>query len=128
VYADRPDVLRVPNAALRFRPPPEMLATLGRGGAAPARVAGRDGSGGGPGAQRGASAAGSSRSVWVLRDGKPSPAQVTVGVSDGTFTEIASGPLQAGDAVVTGVDSSGGSNGARPATPAPPGGPVRRPF
>ncbi|HZJ52636.1 MAG TPA: efflux RND transporter periplasmic adaptor subunit, partial [Myxococcaceae bacterium] len=31
VYADRQDVLRVPNAALRFRPPPEMLAALGRG-------------------------------------------------------------------------------------------------
>ena len=31
VYADRPDVLRVPNAALRFRPPPEMLAALGAG-------------------------------------------------------------------------------------------------
>ena len=35
VYADRPDVLRVPNAALRFRPPPEMLAALGRGSSVP---------------------------------------------------------------------------------------------
>ncbi len=123
VYADHPDVLRVPNAALRFRPPPEMLAALGRG-TGPARVAGRDGSGGGRGG--GASGgAGNGRSLWVMRDGKPVPAQVTVGVSDGTFTEILSGPLQPGDAVVTGVESA-----VRPATstPAPPGGPVRRPF
>ncbi|HSP20502.1 MAG TPA: efflux RND transporter periplasmic adaptor subunit, partial [Myxococcaceae bacterium] len=39
VYADRQEVLRVPNAALRFRPPPEMLAGLGRGIAGPGRVA-----------------------------------------------------------------------------------------
>lgn len=124
VYADRQDVLRVPNAALRFRPPPEMLAALGRGSASPVRVAGRDGGGGG---SRGASspdASAGGRSLWVLRDGKPAPAQVTVGVSDGTFTEVLSGPLQPGDAVLTGVESAG-----RPATPAsPPGGPVRRPF
>ena len=123
VYADHPDALRVPNAALRFRPPPEMLAALGRG-AGPARVAGRDGTGAGRGGSASAGG-GNGRSLWVMRDGKPAPAQVTVGVSDGTFSEILSGPLQPGDAVVTGVESAG-----RPAssTPAPPGGPVRRPF
>ena len=36
----------------------------------------------------------SGRSLWVLRDGKPVPAQVSVGVSDGTFTEVLSGPLE----------------------------------
>jgi len=119
VYADRQDVLRVPNASLRFRPSPEMLAALGRSSPAPARVAGRDGGSGPP---VGASAGG--RSLWVLRDGKPAPAQITVGVSDGTFTEVLSGPLQPGDAVLTGVESA-----VRPATPAAsPGGAVRRPF
>jgi hypothetical protein len=61
----------------------------------------------------------------VLRDERPAPAQITVGVSDGTFTEVLSGPIQAGDAVVTGVETTG-----RPATtPTPaPGAPVRRPF
>ena len=128
VYADRQDTLRVPNAALRFRPPPEMLAALGRGSAAPGRVAGRDGGGGGGTGGRGANAGtGPGRSLWVLRDGKPAPAQVTIGVSDGTFTEIVSGPVQAGDAVVTGVQSSAGST-ARPATPAGPAAPIRRPF
>jgi HlyD family secretion protein len=124
VYADRQDVLRVPNTALRFRPPPEMLAALGRGSASPTRVAGRDGGGGGSGGASSPDSSAGGRSLWVLRDGKPAPAQVTVGVSDGTFTEVLSGPLQPGDAVLTGVESAG-----RPATPAsPPGGPVRRPF
>ena len=32
VYAERKDVLRIPNAALRFRPPDELLAARGRAG------------------------------------------------------------------------------------------------
>src|SRR5262249_42139668 len=126
-----PDVLKVPNAALRFRPTPEMLAALGRTSAAPGRVAGRDGGAGGGGPGRGgAGGSGPGRTLWVVRDGHPAPAQVTIGVSDGTFTEIASGPVQAGDAVLTGVESAP-TNGARPANPVAPGGPAgpgRRPF
>ncbi len=122
VYADRQDVLRVTNAALRFRPSPEMLAALGRSSGGPQRVAGRDGVRGT--AQAATTPGGNGRSLWVLRDGRPAPAQVTIGVSDGTFTESLSGPVQAGDAVVSGVETT-----ARPATPAAtPGGPVRRPF
>ena len=130
VYADRQDVLKVPNAALRFRPTPEMLAALGRSSAGPGRVAGRDGSGGAGGAagRGGATGSGPGRSLWVVRDGRPTPTQVTIGVSDGTFTEIVSGPLQAGDAVLTGVEAAP-AGGARPASPAAgPGGPGRRPF
>ncbi|MGZ6163806.1 MAG: hypothetical protein ACXWLS_10780, partial [Myxococcaceae bacterium] len=96
----------------------------GRASATPGRVAGRDGGGGGARGATSADASAAGRSLWILRDGKPVPVQVTVGVSDGTFTEVVSGSLQAGDAVLTGVESAG-----RAATPAsPPGGPVRRPF
>jgi HlyD family secretion protein len=136
VYADRENVLRVPNAALRFRPPPEMLAAIGAGadsgggGGGGARTAGRA-AGGGGGARGGAGQGNvppqGSRNVWVLRDGRPAPAQITVGVSDGTLTEVLTGPLQPGDKVITGVET-GATNGARPASPAGPGGPARRPF
>jgi HlyD family secretion protein len=134
-YADRPDVLKVPNAALRFRPTPEMLAALGRSSAAPGRVAGRDGSaaggggggGAGGGGRGGAGGTGPGRTLWVVRDGRPTPTPVTIGVSDGTFTEIASGAVSAGDAVLTGVESAP-AGGARPASPVTPGGPARRPF
>ncbi len=34
IYAEKDDVLRVPNAGLRFKPPPELLARSGAGGAA----------------------------------------------------------------------------------------------
>ena len=38
VYAEKKDVLRVPNAALRFKPPPEMLGSARDGAAARRRV------------------------------------------------------------------------------------------
>ncbi len=80
VYADRPDVLRVPNAALRARPPP------GLGDAARPRPL--------PQADR--------RTVWVVRgDAGPKPVSIRTGVSDGNLSEVVDGELHAGDRVVT---------------------------
>jgi HlyD family secretion protein len=132
VYAERQDVIRVPNAALRFRPPPEMLAQLGGGRAPgnPGRTAGgAPGSpGGGGGGQRGPTAGArppaavgeGQKTLWVLRDGKPLPVRVTTGVSDGTLSEVSEGSLKLGDVVITGIASA-------PA-PGTAGGPPRRLF
>jgi HlyD family secretion protein len=131
VYADRADVVRVPNAALRFRPPPELLRKRGaaqQGGAAdPGAGAGRaQGQGpqaqGAPGATGGGAQPGSGgrraeggdgaqdrRTVWVLRGLSPEPVRVKAGVSDGSVTELVEGELHEGDAVVT--DASGGPSG-----------------
>jgi HlyD family secretion protein len=79
VYADRAEALRVPNAALRFRAPPEMIAK------------------GGPPPTLGAT---DQRTVWLLQGGEARPVAVKVGVSDGTNTEVLGG-LQLGDSVVT---------------------------
>jgi len=38
--------------------------------------------------------------VWVLEDGKPSRVNITPGISDGTYTEILSGNLKEGQAVI----------------------------
>jgi HlyD family secretion protein len=38
--------------------------------------------------------------VWVLRDGTPTPVQVTGGLDDDEFTEIAQGDLKIGDEVI----------------------------
>ena len=46
------------------------------------------------------------RTVYVLRDGKPTPVQIKVGISDGVFTEVIEG-LNEGDQVIIG--SAGGS-------------------
>jgi HlyD family secretion protein len=92
VYAEKDDVLRVPNAALRFRAPPDLAKRAGKP----------------PSPDSGA------RLVWRLDDpsaagATPVPVVVKLGVSDGTVTELVDGPLKEGDALVT--DASGGDAG-----------------
>ena len=117
VYAERKDVLRVPTAALRFRPPAELLVKAAAPGAAPApdqaqshaekkaakraakaaAVHAAEAPAGG-GAPAGAPPA---RSVWVLRDGVPAEVPVTVGVVDGSRVEVEAAALHEGDVVIT---------------------------
>jgi HlyD family secretion protein len=137
VTAERAGVLRVPNSALRFRPPPEMIAKLrsegggraaggmasaaekgsSRGGGGGGRGGGGWGAGGGGrgGWSRGTDGGGEStpdrKTVWVLRDGKPAPIFFKAGVTDGTVTEIAEGQLREGDQVITAV--TGGAEDSR---------------
>ena len=94
----RDNALLVPNAALRF-----TLAT----------PAGAPPSGGlldsllphppaDKSSQRAATKSkGSSQQVWALVDGKPLAIPVTVGVTDGRFTEITGGDLKEGMQVIT---------------------------
>lgn len=84
VFADRDNVLRVPNAALRFRPAPARAPA----GAAPPR------------ATRG-NAPADRRTVWALRAGQPTAVEIGVGVTDGSYTEVTRGELADGDAVIT---------------------------
>lgn len=43
---------------------------------------------------------GPDRTVWLLREGAPTPVTITVGASDGRHTEVKSGELAAGQAVI----------------------------
>ncbi len=98
-------VLRVPNAALRYRPK-EPGDGKGRAGATDERK---------PTA---------AKAVHVLRAGKPVRVVVTTGLTDGKFTQIAAGDLKAGDEVITGEDAPGG-NGASGGQVRVGGGPPR---
>jgi HlyD family secretion protein len=109
VYAEKEDVIKVPNAALRFRAPPALLAE-GKGGPTGARPEGEArapaGQGGGGGLRAGAAGgrpgeAADRRTVWTLANDKPAPQKVKTGISDGTFTEVVEGELKAGDVVIT---------------------------
>jgi HlyD family secretion protein len=98
------DVVRVPNAALRFVPTEEMLAAVVRndqqpraGNAAPARPAGE-------GSRRQADE--SMARVWTLQEGQLRPVRVRTGTSDGVLTAIVGGELAEGVAIVTGMSSS----------------------
>ena len=143
-YADRENALRLPSAALRFRPPAEVLAaagaapaaTPGPGGAAGpgtrhAGGTGAPGRGFGNGGPRGPMSGPrpepSLKTVWVLADGKPRAVTIKTGVSDGSMVEVVEGALKEGDLVITDV-ASGGATPATRAGQGPQGGFPRRMF
>ena len=95
ITAQKDSVLKVPNAALRFRPP----ATESEKKSAPA---GRQ-PGMGQGSRGGKGSAGSGK-VWTLgADGLPVAIELKTGINDGNQTEVLDGALQEGQQVIVGV-------------------------
>lgn len=93
--ARRDDAVRIPTAALRFRPPAEASGTGAIAAAPPA----------------------GGQTVWVPGDdGKPRPVAVTTGVSDERFTEVTGGVVE-GDRVVTGLMQAAEADAALPRSP-----------
>ncbi|HEV3486776.1 MAG TPA: efflux RND transporter periplasmic adaptor subunit [Vicinamibacterales bacterium] len=95
------DVLKVPNAALRFQPPQ----------ARPAAAQQSDGARG--------------RRVWTLKDGQLQPILVRLGITDGTTTAIVGGDLAEQTPVVTGMTTSTvapAASASSPLMPQRPGG------
>ncbi len=111
-YADKKDVLAVPNAALRFKPPPEANIPKPEGSAAtahrPRDGAGGAGAGGGGAGRGGAKGANDAKVIWTLNDSAPVQVSIKTGLSDGAYTEI-----------VTGPDPVDPANAADPPAPAP---------
>jgi len=140
VFANKDDVLRVTNAALRFRPSPDLVSAL-KLEMPHGRRSGSDGASGGPpaGAAGPARAGGLAKSdeppdrrtVWVLRNDLPSPVRIKTGTSDGSKTEVVDGPLQPGDLVISDATLPAGfkpavtGTGMLPGAGPPPGGPRR---
>jgi HlyD family secretion protein len=75
------NILKVPNAALRYRPADKSKGNAGKG------------------ASKGKEASGQ-RVYRVGKDSELAPVSVKTGVSDGSFTELASGDLKEGDVLV----------------------------
>jgi HlyD family secretion protein len=116
VVAQKDQVLKVPNAALRFSPPQSERAE-GASGGGKAVVTDTSGSG-----QFGASfgdSGGQARKVWKLAaDGEPESLIIHTGISDGISTEVLDGPVAAGDMVVVGIETA---RGERRSSELPPG-------
>ncbi|MBP1696101.1 MAG: efflux transporter, family, subunit [Deltaproteobacteria bacterium] len=91
MIAHREGVLKIPNAALRFRPESAKKES-GKGGPPQKpseRVKPAEGDQGRPG------------KVWVLSpEGKPTPVSITLGITDGTSSEVMGGNLQEGAEVI----------------------------
>ncbi|HVI22597.1 MAG TPA: efflux RND transporter periplasmic adaptor subunit [Myxococcales bacterium] len=120
------DVLRVANAALRWKPenaepaergPPQS----GGGDRTMARTAGRGAPPQHDGGQEPRAARGRPARVYKLVDGKPVAVNLRVGISDGQRTAVMDGALAEGDPVIV---AEGGAQ--RPGAPPPAGG--RRVF
>ncbi len=127
---ERNNVVKVPNAALRFTPPDASGQRTGQNRTGGQR--GNRGSSQGQAADAGGNAAeqnraqsggqrasnfappsapvlqGQTRVVWVMgQDGNPQRRRITVGLSDGTATEVVDGDLREGETVITGQNVSG---------------------
>jgi HlyD family secretion protein len=135
ILDERANVLRVPNAALRFHPP-DMTNTLPQfapQGARPATNGVARGGAASPAASPFTPDPGrmqperrTTRTVYVLPPKpadapadppKPKPVQIQVGITDGSVTEVLAG-LHEGDQIVTGmVDNSASRSGGPPSNP-----------
>jgi HlyD family secretion protein len=106
------EVVRVPNAALRFRPTEEIFAALGQTLPAGSAAAGRNAP-----ADR---AAGADRAVvWVLDQGALARVALRTGITDGMQTAVLGGELAPGVQVVTGVLAGSVAANAAPTTTSP---------
>jgi HlyD family secretion protein len=125
VTNQRKDVLRVPNAALRFNPSafikeekkaegPRLGQPMTMGGGPPRGAQTGTGSRGGLVAKR-------EDKVWVLENGKPKAIVVKAGITDGQYTELLGDGVPEGQTILIGVENTKQASGA-PQTGATPGG------
>ncbi|MDD5170554.1 MAG: efflux RND transporter periplasmic adaptor subunit [Syntrophales bacterium] len=95
IHADREDVMRVPNAALRFK-----ISERGKGAADQQKGFG----------------------VWVMEDGIPKRIRVKTGINDGHYTECLSGDLKENqDVVVEALGAAKKNGGPAPRSGGGPG-------
>lgn len=103
--AERSNVLKVPNAALRYRP----KSARDDKQRAPGQ---RSGERAEPSSNRDRPQSGPSSTIWLLVDGKPSAVSVATGITDGRHTEVS------GDGVAEGSEVIVGDPGSEPGRPA----------
>jgi HlyD family secretion protein len=84
ITANRKGVLKIPNAALRFIPPEEVMAK------APQKGYG----------------------IWTMPAGKPARVKITIGISDENYTELVSGEVKEGQGVIVEMEDKNHSSGA----------------
>jgi HlyD family secretion protein len=102
ILDEKKGVLRVSNAAFRFKP----------SGKGKEKSNGR-------GAQTQASSDQKGPGLWILENEKPKRVKVTTGISDGNYTEILSGELKEGQEII--IEATSGAK--KTTTASPVGGP-----
>lgn len=121
------DILKVPNAALRFTPPPDVLAAAAAqspAAPAPAATAPPPTDPAAPKA-RGERRKEQQSRVWILGPSGPVALQIQADATDGSWTRLVKGDLTEGQEVIVGqiVDAGdASSNTTNPFAPGRPGG------
>lgn len=120
VVAEKEDVVKIPPAALRFKPKGGEEKGAAKGESAPAAPSmgkgGREG-GGKPGEKK----TGGGQIVYTLKEGKPVPLSIKTGIANSSGVELLEGALQEGDEVI--VEQTGGESKKKSGTS-----PMGRPF
>ncbi|MGB4781243.1 efflux RND transporter periplasmic adaptor subunit [Candidatus Methylomirabilis sp.] len=102
----RENVLKIPSAALRFRPP-DLKEQPKRGEDASVRTPQGLPTGKGRPDFLGIRKAERDQTIWVLdEDRKPRPVTVKLGITDGSVSEVIEGDLKEGQGVITGIGST----------------------
>jgi len=105
VVAEKEDVVKIPPAALRFKPKGGEEKGATKGETAPAAPSmgkgGREG-GGKPGEKKGVGG----QIVYTLKEGKPVPLTIKTGIANSSGVELLEGALKEGDEVI--VEQAGG--------------------
>jgi len=84
ITANKNGILKIPNAALRFIPPEEVMAK------APQKGYG----------------------IWTLARGKPVRVKITIGISDENYTELTSGEIREGQEVIVELEDKNHNSGS----------------
>ena len=111
--AKKDDVLKIPPAALRFKPK----------GVESKSAAGKDKQGGAATAAGKGERKGGGQQVFVLKDGKPVAVPIKTGIASSNSIELVEGALQEGDEVI--IEQSGGDAKKKSGST---GSPMGRPF
>ncbi|MGZ4967141.1 MAG: efflux RND transporter periplasmic adaptor subunit [Chthoniobacterales bacterium] len=124
IIAHKDDVVKIANAALRYRPA-DAPAPTSEAQRSPGQArSGRPGGGASPGGSGRPRERRMDRTVYVFNGKKTEPVQIKTGISDGVMTEVTEG-LKEGDRVVT-AQLGAGAASAQSANPFGGGG--RRGF
>lgn len=114
LVSEKEDVLAIPNMALRFKPPEEKdeaedVLRQERSRVAPqvgARRTTRPGRSGSGGVRRVREA-----KIYVVKGTRAQAVDVQLGITDGSKSEVISGPLEENDLVIIGMSSTAGGQG-----------------
>lgn len=114
LVSQKSDILKIPNVAIRFRPPgdrqqaQEVVRQAGRsGGGGRSRRGGDEKS---RRASKGEAKDGRWVRLYILKDQEHAPVQVRLGITDGSFTEVIEGEIQEGQQVILSQSDSAKNN------------------